>query len=573
MRRTSVGRSARGITAYRAVLIVALSVGLVAPMTGTAHAIGYSLTVATTGSGEGTVETIPQFQTFADPGIHDVYSITTGPDGEQWFLSADPDELTVGRITTEGVVTTHPARPRVGREFHPDPATIIAGPDGNLWVSDYASDTITRVTPGGEFTSFDSMTAGPAGITVGSDGNLWFTGVTGDIGRITPSGAVTIFSPVGIAVPTDITTGPDGNLWFTDAGEEPLIGRMTTAGVLTTYTHAELEMPHSIVAGPDGALHFANSYSLGRITTDGDISFQRDYQVIGYLGGLVAGSDQALWFPNDSGTIGRVDMLGNGDAYWDHDPNTTMAFGMSQGPTALWAAGGTDDRISRITPDAGIDCGEDCSAIYSGGNVTLRADAEYPNRFMGWTGDCAGETSPECTVTMSQSRTVSAEFAHAPTPKWCEAPGENYNVIVGTSDNDVLTGTDGPDAICGGRGSDLLRGLGGNDVVYGGNGNDTIRGGGGVDWTRGGAGMDTLDDGAGDDFSQGGPDDDTLHGGEDADQLRGNGGNDALFGNAGEDYLLGGYGRDALNGGMHRDICFGGPGHDSLVSCEPRPEE
>ena len=149
-------------------------------------------------------------------------------------------------------------------------------------------------------TEFPVMTAGsqPVGITAGPDGNLWFTefGV-GKIGRITTAGTVTEFPAAGN--PQLITVGSDGNLWFTEqtvykigrmttagrlhrlpdsdaggahrhrrrTGREPLvlrsqrrkIGRITTAGVVTEFPIPSGGTPAHIAAGPDGNLWFTNS--------------------------------------------------------------------------------------------------------------------------------------------------------------------------------------------------------------------------------------------------------------------------------------------------------------------------
>ena len=59
---------------------------------------------------------------------------------------------------------------------------------------------------------------GPQGITVGPDGALWFTNFANNtIGRITTDGVVTnYYTGVGIDGPQGITVGPDGALWFTN---------------------------------------------------------------------------------------------------------------------------------------------------------------------------------------------------------------------------------------------------------------------------------------------------------------------------------------------------------------------
>jgi hypothetical protein len=102
------------------------------------------------------------------------------------------------------------------------PDGIAAGPDGNLWFTEFYGDRIGRITPAGVVTEFStgvSTNSHPDGIAAGPDGNLWFTEFDGNrIGRITPAGAVTEFSTgIGAASkPDGIAAGPDGNLWFTE---------------------------------------------------------------------------------------------------------------------------------------------------------------------------------------------------------------------------------------------------------------------------------------------------------------------------------------------------------------------
>ena len=68
-------------------------------------------------------------------------------------------------------------------------------------------------------TEFDLPTpnALPQFITAGPDGNLWFTEYgAGKIGRITLSGVITEFNAPSGAGPTTIAAGPDGNVWYLD---------------------------------------------------------------------------------------------------------------------------------------------------------------------------------------------------------------------------------------------------------------------------------------------------------------------------------------------------------------------
>ena len=179
---------------------------------------------------------------------------------------------------------------------------IAAGPDGSMWFTNNANNSIGRITPAGAVTAFPvpaspPLTSGPGlfALTAGPDGNMWFTQFFGNqIGRITPTGLVTMF-PVPTAegavtgtAPFGITAGPDGNLWFT-MDFANAIGRITPNGVITQFpipspgtsetasivTSSDCLMcGYLITPGPDQALWFTipAASRIGRITVDGAVT-------------------------------------------------------------------------------------------------------------------------------------------------------------------------------------------------------------------------------------------------------------------------------------------------------------
>jgi streptogramin lyase len=82
--------------------------------------------------------------------------------------------------------------------------------------------------------------AGPNGIAAGPDGNLWFTEYQGNnIGKITPAtGVITEYAIPGSNygnITNGITAGSDGNMWFA-LGLEYKIGKISPeTGTITKY--------------------------------------------------------------------------------------------------------------------------------------------------------------------------------------------------------------------------------------------------------------------------------------------------------------------------------------------------
>ncbi|MGO8947078.1 MAG: virginiamycin B lyase [Ktedonobacterales bacterium] len=119
--------------------------------------------------------------------------ITSGPDGNLWFTAEDVKGGMIGRISPTGAIN----------EFRlPDPNSIpvdiTTGPDGNLWFTEgnespntlkLSGGTLGRISPSGAVQIFPlpDPASNPIGITAGPDGNVWFTeSATDTIGRLVP---------------------------------------------------------------------------------------------------------------------------------------------------------------------------------------------------------------------------------------------------------------------------------------------------------------------------------------------------------------------------------------------------
>lgn len=333
--------------------------------------LGLGLAVASvTPSAEAAPNDFTFFRVPADEfgGPRTAADITTGPDGNLWFLATGEhdDDGVLGRITPAGVVDTFPlggsgqgqlvtgsdgrlwvtsdalyaARTdgSVVRKGRPWTGTgtataLVSGPGGHLWL--LTGNKVKKLDSGGRVLSAFALPHPGNDLTAGPDGNLWATWTEG-VDRVTPRGAVTTFvSPgFGTALPDDlrgITTGPDGRLWaasyFTSPvsggfGGYPRVCKVSVRGRFRCFGGPS--GVHVVTAGPDGAVYFNGARredisgavdppALRRQTPRWD-STDFGSPALRDLSALTAGPDGNIWFtqaPNDDGaTIGRFELAG-----------------------------------------------------------------------------------------------------------------------------------------------------------------------------------------------------------------------------------------------------------------------
>jgi virginiamycin B lyase len=223
-----------------------------------------------------------------------VAGITTGPDGDIWFIvfakltersgatTATVDEGEVFKMTTSGVFTEY-AFPI---SYNSSPAAITAGPDGNLWFTEPNTGIVGKMTTSGGLTEYAIPTENPAvalspAITAGPGGDLWLIEPPKSVvARMTTSGRVTEFNlPNPGYEPTSIAAGPDGNLWVTEVSSRPgsalagRVARLTPSGAFTEYTIPDANSYlYGIIPGRDGNLWFIDGNNVARMTTNGAVT-------------------------------------------------------------------------------------------------------------------------------------------------------------------------------------------------------------------------------------------------------------------------------------------------------------
>ncbi|MFN8539220.1 MAG: SMP-30/gluconolactonase/LRE family protein [Thermomicrobiales bacterium] len=305
-------------------------------------------------------------------------------DGSLWFTRGWRQPAQIGRIATDGAIAAYP----LIQGFTPLALTI--GPDRAIWFTEGADWFYTGATRIGRFPLdgsaaivHDSALQPPLlefhALTTGPDGNLWataetitesFTDSRGMIVQLSPSGRIIESFPV--EEPGDILTGPDGALWFTQ-GHKLSLGRITTDGQLShVMLPARYSYPTAIAVGADGNLWVTGdagfSGEIWRVTPAGTVTSFPLPDGIFLPQAIIAGPDGNLWFAADM-TIGKITPGGQITTYrlpgyreplYDYLTDEYVPGGLTVGADGnIWFTRPNNDflpsKLGRITTSGVID--------------------------------------------------------------------------------------------------------------------------------------------------------------------------------------------------------------------------
>ncbi len=169
----------------------------------------------------------------------------------------------VSKVSLNGTVVSYP----VGTNPH----GLDIDSSGNVWVANYGSNNVWKLSPSGSHLATYSVGTNPRGLHIDASGNVWVANHGGGGGNLL-SNTVTELGPDGSLIgtytvgkgPFGITTDGSGNVWVTNKGGA------TTANIGTTVTELAANGtllgtftvgfgPHAIKIDPSGNVWVSNA--------------------------------------------------------------------------------------------------------------------------------------------------------------------------------------------------------------------------------------------------------------------------------------------------------------------------
>jgi virginiamycin B lyase len=232
---------------------------------------------------------------------------------------------------------------------------IVAGPDGNMWVTLSTGKDVARITPAGQVDEFElDEVESPIGITVGPDGNLWVVSINKAtrFAANEPEASDKTFQINDINNNAQIVTGPDGELWVTSdeklihfkVGDPPnTVQPVTVDGQLGPR---DIDVAGARVAVAD--------FASGRIATFATGGMEQDFKLAGGPQGIAGAPDGQMAFSQQANQPEEVGLI-NPPSLAQGAPIDGDPFGVALGPdNAYWIARAVKGELIRMTSGGAV---------------------------------------------------------------------------------------------------------------------------------------------------------------------------------------------------------------------------
>jgi streptogramin lyase len=316
-----------------------------------ANTISYTIAnTLTTGSLPLPGESAVSYSTTIQPGV-----ALLAPDGTVWFSDASAGGF--ARVTTAGTSSAYSG---------PVWAGLADGSDGNVYA--IYSSYVYRIPLASPATSYAvaSLSLSAQAIVAGSDGNLWISeyqsGYTGNVDRVSIGGAITSYNVPAVIGPAPvlqgIAQGPGGILYMCDSEVPNRIISLNEALPPATAFASVVTLPstscNQVAVQGDGKALWITTNATNVLKYDLTTSTLSTVTLTGRSDGVTAGADNAMYVDETSGATGIIARIpyatGTPSEFSLPSPVGTMA-GIALGADGrIWAGSYATSTIWALTP-------------------------------------------------------------------------------------------------------------------------------------------------------------------------------------------------------------------------------
>lgn len=223
------------------------------------------------------------------------------------------------------------------------PVALAMDKAGNLYVSNWGGDTVTKIDGEGRHSEFARGIRSPSGSAFDSEGNFYVASYgEGVVYRINPQGHKTVFS-LGFHTPTGLTLHSDGGLLVTNRNIGELVkvepdGRNRV--IRTGFNTAA-----GVLEGPNGEIYVANfDGGVSRLTIDtsGRVTHKTISEAFAHPAiGLFLDGETLYVVDHGEGSVKRIFSNGRTETVASGIPSAVGMLRMPDGRVVVTSWGGT----------------------------------------------------------------------------------------------------------------------------------------------------------------------------------------------------------------------------------------
>jgi hypothetical protein len=189
-----------------------------------------------------------------------------------------------------------------------NPHDVINGPDGNIYVSNYGSGTISKITPAGVLSTFASGFSNPIGLTFDTAGNLYIVNnANGNLSKVNAAGtSINLTFGTGLSSPYGCVFNPsDNNIYIANYNAAEVAKFTLSGGAKTTFTTSDVSFCTGITLfNNDLYVSRATPERIMKVTMAGVSSI---YALTSYPFDLMFDANNFLYIANQ--TINKVSII------------------------------------------------------------------------------------------------------------------------------------------------------------------------------------------------------------------------------------------------------------------------